>query len=252
MQRARLSAERSGQALTRPPEWAQMSPEDKEVAEVTAEELNRLDEEHRADLIREFVREWLDYSERRMAHAISALPAGRLTASGRHDTLPGLPDGVPVKVSVEVKPAEGVVEVDLRDNIDCVPVGVNLSQTCATAGDSQQSEAAARAAPRTPVRLVAVAGMSLSRAGRCFRAGNRRTGIPFQIPRRGTCCAANGSATCGLRRHRRTGAKTIADRDSHAWGWDRGPADSRIAGNRAHHAEPASTATGFPHRQGTR
>lgn len=33
MQRARLSAERSGRALTRPPEWAQMSPEDKEVAD---------------------------------------------------------------------------------------------------------------------------------------------------------------------------------------------------------------------------
>ena len=87
-----------------------------------------------ADTIADFVREWLDYSERRMTHAIRALPAGRLQAEGRHDQLPGLPDGVPVKVSIEVKPQEGIVEVDLRDNIDCVPVGVNLSQTCATAG----------------------------------------------------------------------------------------------------------------------
>ena len=69
-----------------------------------------------------------------MTHAIRTLPAGRLIAEGRHDTLPGLPNGVPVKVIVEVKPHEGIVEVDLRDNIDCVPVGVNLSQTCATAG----------------------------------------------------------------------------------------------------------------------
>jgi N-methylhydantoinase B len=103
-------------------------------ARIGERRLKSLVERYGADTIGEFVREWLDYSERRMAHAIGSLPAGRLTASGRHDTLPGLPDGVPVKVSIEVKPAEGVVEVDLRDNIDCVPVGVNLSQTCATAG----------------------------------------------------------------------------------------------------------------------
>ena len=91
-------------------------------------------ERYGAPTVANFVREWLDYSERRMAHAIGLLPAGRLSAEGRHDQLPGLPDGIPVKVSVEVKPTEGLVEVDLRDNIDCVPVGVNLSRTCATAG----------------------------------------------------------------------------------------------------------------------
>jgi N-methylhydantoinase B len=82
----------------------------------------------------QFIREWLDYSERRMAAAISALPAGRLTASGCHDPLPGLPKGVPVNVSVEVKPTEGIVEVDLRENIDCVVAGVNLSEACARGG----------------------------------------------------------------------------------------------------------------------
>ncbi len=103
-------------------------------ARIGERRLKTLVERYGADTIAEFVREWLDYSERRMTHAIRALPAGRLIAEGRHDTLPGLPDGVPVKVIVEVKPDEGIVEVDLRDNIDCVPVGVNLSQTCATAG----------------------------------------------------------------------------------------------------------------------
>ena len=96
--------------------------------------LKSLVERYGAGTIAAFVREWLDYSERRMIHAIRALPAGRLMAEGRHDALPGLPDGILVKVILEVKPADGVVEVDLRGNIDCVPVGVNLSQTCATAG----------------------------------------------------------------------------------------------------------------------
>ena len=103
-------------------------------ARIGERRLQELVQRYGADTIAAFVREWLDYSERRMEHAIRALPAGRLTAAGRHDQLPGLPDGVPVKVVIEVKPREGIVEVDLRDNIDCVPVGVNLSQTCATAG----------------------------------------------------------------------------------------------------------------------
>ena len=103
-------------------------------ARIGERRLKSLIERYGVDTIGEFVREWLDYSERRMTHAIRALPAGRLTAEGRHDALPGLPNGVPVRVIVEVKPGEGIVEVDLRDNLDCVPVGVNLSQTCATAG----------------------------------------------------------------------------------------------------------------------
>lgn len=103
-------------------------------ARIGERRLKALLDKYGVDTIVYFVAEWLDYSERRMAHAIRALPAGRMFAQGRHDALPGLPHGIPVKVSVEVKPQEGVVEVDLRDNIDCVPVGVNLSQTCATAG----------------------------------------------------------------------------------------------------------------------
>jgi N-methylhydantoinase B len=84
--------------------------------------------------ITDFVEEWLNYSERRMAHAISLMPAGRLSGAGRHDPLPGLPDGIPVKVVVDIKPEEGLVEVDLRDNWDCVAAGINLSETCSTAG----------------------------------------------------------------------------------------------------------------------
>jgi N-methylhydantoinase B len=103
-------------------------------ARIGERRLQALVEKYGEDTISSFVREWLDYSERRMTHAIRGLPAGRLQAQGRHDALPGLPDGIPVKVSIEVDPEQGLVTVDLRDNIDCVPVGVNLSQTCATAG----------------------------------------------------------------------------------------------------------------------
>jgi N-methylhydantoinase B len=103
-------------------------------ARIGERRLKTLVEKYGVDTIAAFVSSWLDYSERRMTHAIRALPAGRMVAGGRHDALPGLPDGIPVNVIVHVKPDEGRIEVDLRDNIDCVPVGVNLSQTCATAG----------------------------------------------------------------------------------------------------------------------
>ncbi len=86
------------------------------------------------ETIKTFVREWLDYSERVMDQAIRKLPAQRLQASGRHDPIPGLPDGVEVNVTVDVKPDEGRVVFDLRENPDCIPFGLNVSEYCARGG----------------------------------------------------------------------------------------------------------------------
>lgn len=84
--------------------------------------------------IKTFVRDWLDYSERVMDQAIRKLPAAKLHASGKHDPIPGLPEGVEVNVSVEVKPEEGRVVFDLRENPDCIPFGLNVSEYCARGG----------------------------------------------------------------------------------------------------------------------
>ncbi len=76
--------------------------------------------------------EWFDYSERRMIDVVRAMPAGRVTASATHDPFPGTPaEGVTIKVAVEVKPDEALIEVDLRDNPDAMPNGLNLSEACA-------------------------------------------------------------------------------------------------------------------------
>ena len=69
-----------------------------------------------------------------MGDEIAKLPATRLRASSRHDPMPGLPDGAPVNVELEIDPAAGRIEVDLRDNIDCVDLGINLSRCAAMAG----------------------------------------------------------------------------------------------------------------------
>lgn len=86
------------------------------------------------DTIREFVGEWLDYSERCMEQAIRKLPARQLHARSHHDPIPGLPDGVEVNVTIDVDPEQGRVNFDLRENPDCIPFGLNVSESCARGG----------------------------------------------------------------------------------------------------------------------
>ncbi|MBX6166974.1 MAG: hydantoinase B/oxoprolinase family protein [Thermobispora bispora] len=86
------------------------------------------------DVLDEFVGEWLDYSETLMRAAISKLPAGRLTVTTRHDPFPGIPDGLDIKIDIDVRPEAGEIHVDLTDNADCLPNGLNLTEsTAATA-----------------------------------------------------------------------------------------------------------------------
>ncbi|MGV1049941.1 MAG: hydantoinase B/oxoprolinase family protein [Solirubrobacterales bacterium] len=84
--------------------------------------------------IKDFVSEWLDYSERRAAAAISELPSCRLRAESPHDPMPGHPDGIPVNVEVEIDGEAGRIVVDLGDNVDCLDSGLNLSECAAMGG----------------------------------------------------------------------------------------------------------------------
>ena len=84
------------------------------------------------DRLEAFAAQWFDYSEARMADAIGRLPAGRVTGSSTHDPFPGLPaEGLKITATVDVDPAAGRVAVDMTDNPDCLPCGMNLSEACA-------------------------------------------------------------------------------------------------------------------------
>jgi N-methylhydantoinase B len=83
------------------------------------------------EALAEYTREWFDYSERRMEAALRGLPAGRIVAEGAHDPFPGVPQGIPVRASVELDPERAIVEIDLRDNPDCQPCGLNLTEATA-------------------------------------------------------------------------------------------------------------------------
>jgi N-methylhydantoinase B len=80
------------------------------------------------DTLDAYAEAWFDYSERKMAAAIQRLPSGRATVRVAHDPFPGVPDGIPVKVEVEIDSEAGRITVDLRDNPDCQPSGLNLTE----------------------------------------------------------------------------------------------------------------------------
>jgi len=83
------------------------------------------------DTLTRFVGEWLDYSEILMGAAISRLPESRFEARTEHDPYPGAPEGVPIHAAIDVDPEEGRINVDLRANVDCLPNGLNLTESTA-------------------------------------------------------------------------------------------------------------------------
>jgi len=84
-------------------------------------------------LLQEFSQEWLSYSENLMNDQVQKLTGGRVTVETTHDPIPGFPEGIPIKATVDVNPDAGLIEVDLRDNLDCQPCGLNLSESSARA-----------------------------------------------------------------------------------------------------------------------
>ncbi|MFO0690643.1 MAG: hydantoinase B/oxoprolinase family protein [Myxococcota bacterium] len=78
--------------------------------------------------VRRFVGDWFDYTERRARRAIRDLPAGTTRVATRLDPYPGLEAGLALTATIEVDHAAGRIRADLRDNPDCVPIGLNLTE----------------------------------------------------------------------------------------------------------------------------
>lgn len=80
------------------------------------------------DQVRAFVKEWLDYGERMAISGIEKLPEGHIEVKTHMDAFPGLPDGLDLQATIDIKPKEGKVTIDLRNNPDCIPTGLNLTE----------------------------------------------------------------------------------------------------------------------------
>ncbi len=101
-------------------------------ARIGERELLALGEEVGWDTLEAFNEQWFDYSEERMVGAIKRLPAGTATRTSTHDAIPGTPeDGITITSTVTTDPDGGKVTVNLRDNPDAQPCGLNLSEACA-------------------------------------------------------------------------------------------------------------------------
>ena len=101
-------------------------------ARIGERELLALGAEYGWSTLEKYIEHWFDYSEERMCTALRKLPAGEVTAHTAHDPFPGTPsDGIPITVKLTVDPVAARLEVDLTDNPDCLPCGLNLSEACA-------------------------------------------------------------------------------------------------------------------------
>jgi N-methylhydantoinase B len=101
-------------------------------ARVGEREILNLGREIGWDVLEAYTRQWFDYSEKRMIEVVRAMPKGKVTRTSTHDPFPGTPaDGITIRATVEVKPEEAMIEVDMTDNPDCMPNGLNLSEATA-------------------------------------------------------------------------------------------------------------------------
>ena len=98
---------------------------------IAERELLALGDEVGWDTLESYAESWFDYSETRMVEAIQKLKSGRRIIHTAHDPFPGVPDGIPVKVDVAIDAEAGTIAVDLRDNPDCQPCGLNLTESTA-------------------------------------------------------------------------------------------------------------------------
>lgn len=100
-------------------------------ARIGERELRAMGEELGWDTLGRHVTNWFDYSERLVDAAIRQLPSGKAEATSIHDPFPGTPpEGIRIKSKITVDGNRGLITVDLTDNPDCLPCGLNLSEAC--------------------------------------------------------------------------------------------------------------------------
>jgi N-methylhydantoinase B len=103
-------------------------------ARIGERRLIELCDKYGADTMKAFICEWQKYGKEMAISEIMKLPKGHAEYWVKHDPLPGvLPQGVMVKVKIDVAPEEGYVTIDLRDNDPPLPCGLNQSEATATA-----------------------------------------------------------------------------------------------------------------------
>ena len=101
-------------------------------ARVAERRLKELCAKYSKATIGQFIKEWFDYSERRMRAAVRKLPEANIRNSGMSDPLEGiLPKGLTLTVRLTIDPKRGMISADLRENPPSVDCGLNVSRAAA-------------------------------------------------------------------------------------------------------------------------
>ncbi len=81
-----------------------------------------------------FLTQFQAYARDMAIAAIKKLPKGTVTRTEHHDSeYDGMPNGIPVRATMDVDPEAGLIHIDLTDNIDNLPLGINLTEATVTA-----------------------------------------------------------------------------------------------------------------------
>jgi len=103
----------------------------------TGEEgLKDLCDEYGVEKVTAFLDAWFDYGEEMMRSEIGDLPDETIEYTARHDPIyhnDAAPEGIPINVRIDIDPDGEMIYVDLTDNVENVPAGVNLSEATVTA-----------------------------------------------------------------------------------------------------------------------
>lgn len=103
-------------------------------ARIGERRLIALCEKYGLSTMKAFVRQWQEYGKERMITEIRKLPKAQAEYQISHDALPEvLPEGVNLKIKMDVDPDEGWITIDLRDNPNVHECGLNLSEACTLA-----------------------------------------------------------------------------------------------------------------------
>ncbi|HMM73162.1 MAG TPA: hydantoinase B/oxoprolinase family protein [Rhodocyclaceae bacterium] len=92
--------------------------------------LHKLCEEYGLETIEAFLDQYQAYAEDMAVAAIRKLPAGELKRGAFPDSDPAeYPKGVPPRARPRLGPEEASIEVDLRHNVDNLPLGINMTES---------------------------------------------------------------------------------------------------------------------------
>ena len=81
------------------------------------------------DRLEQYTEQWFDYSETMMIAELNRMTAGSARAISFHDHFPGTPEeGIRIVADVSVDNDEAIIQVDLSENPECLPCGLNLTE----------------------------------------------------------------------------------------------------------------------------